>query len=239
MSHSPDKGSWKNWLATALALVVTVVAITVGLNGGNAATQQEAAGPTDSPSKRSTPSSSAQPDEPLVTRMLDDLRDGRKPESQDQPLAGASIKVIRASPDNPYAIGELSIPAIDLRTEVYEGVNETALKQGPGHWPGTPALGEPGNFVLSGHRSTETKPFLYLDRLSRGDVITMNQGTSRYRFAVDTVTIVPQKRYVPYVLQPPNKPNTQMITLFACNPITAHYQRIVVRARALDGRAQS
>lgn len=56
--------------------------------------------------------------------MLDDLRSSRKPESQDQPMAGASIKAVRASPDNPYAIGELRIPAIESRTKVFEGVNE-------------------------------------------------------------------------------------------------------------------
>jgi sortase A len=238
MLRSPDKGSWKNWLATAIALAVTVVAITVALSGGDA-TQLDAAKPTESTSKNAKPTRAGDTGSSLVTRMLDDLRAGRKTESQDQPLAGASIKVVRASPDNPYAIAELSIPAIDLRTKVFEGVNEAALQRGPGHWPGTPALGEPGNHVLSGHRSTETKPFLYLDRLTRGDVITMTQGSSRYRYAVDTVTIVPEKRYVRYVLKRPAKPNAQKLTLFACNPITAHYQRIVVRAHALDGGAQS
>ena len=238
MAHSPDKGSWKNWFATALALVVTVVAITVGLSGGDAA-KLDAVGPTDSTSENGKPARNGSTGSALVTRMLDDLRSGRKTDSQDKPLAGASIKVVRASPDDPFAIAELSIPAIDLRTKVFEGVNEAALKKGPGHWPGTPALGEPGNLVLSGHRSTETRPFLYLDRLSRGDVITMTQGSNRYRYAVDSVTIVPEKDYVPYVLKRPDKPNAQKLTLFACNPITAHYQRIVVRAHALDGGAQS
>jgi sortase A len=238
MSRSPDKGSWRNWLATALALVVTVVAITVALSGGDAA-KLDSAKPSDSTSGNAKSGQARLTGSTLVTRMLDDLRSGRKTESQDEPLAGASIKVVRASPDDPFAIAELSIPAIDLRTKVFEGVNEAALEQGPGHWPGTPALGQPGNFVLSGHRSTETRPFLHLDRLARGDVITMTQGSSRYRYAVDSVTIVPEKKYVPYVLKRPDKPNAQKITLFACNPITAHYQRIVVRAHALDGRAQS
>ena len=151
-------------------------------------------------------------------------------------MAGASIKVVRASPKNPYAIGELNIPAIDLRTKVFEGVNETAIKQGPGHWPGTPAPSEPGNFVLSGHRSTETRPFLYLDRLSRGDLITMTQGNTRYRYAVDSVTVVPESRYVPYVLRPPKQPNARMITLFACNPLTASYRRIVFARTRSTGR---
>lgn len=235
----------RNWAFTGLALLVTVVAITVGLSRGDGvetppedgavalSREDEAPREADTVPLQETAGSS------LVTRMLDDLRAGRRTEGQDQPLAGASVEVIRASPNNPAPIGDLSIPAIDLRTEVFEGVNEAALKDGPGHWPGTPAPGEPGNFVLSGHRSTETRPFLYLDQLSRGDVITMTQGSERYRYAVDTVTIVPQRDYVPYVLQRPDESGTRMITLFACNPLTAHYQRIVVRAQAVDGRVLS
>lgn len=236
-------GSWRRWASTGLALLVTVVAITVGLSRGDGSTPQKRAVSVsredEGPREAGTALSQTTTDPALVTRMLDDLRAGRKTESQDKPLAGASVEVIRASPNNPAPIGDLRIPAIDLRTEVFEGVNEAALKDGPGHWPGTPAPGEPGNFVLSGHRSTETRPFLYLDQLSRGDLITMTQGNARYRYAVDTVTIVPQRDYVPYVLQRPDKPGTRMITLFACNPLTAHYQRIVVRAQAVDGRVLS
>jgi sortase A len=130
-------------------------------------------------------------------------------------------------------IAELRIPAIGLVSPVFEGVYEDALLNGPGHWPGTPGLGEPGNSVISGHRSTQTRPFLYLDRLRRGDTITFHRGTERLRYEVDSVTIVPERRYVPYVLKQPTGPRGRMVTLFACNPLTAHFQRIVVRAHAV------
>lgn len=245
MSPVERTGSWRNWASTGLALLVTVVAITVGVSRGDGEVtppQNGAMGLSradEAPREAVTAPSQETTDSSLVTRMLDDLRAGRKTEGQDKPLAGAAVEVIRASPNKPVPLGDLSIPAIDLRTDVFEGVNEAALAHGPGHWPGTPALGEPGNFVLSGHRSTETRPFLYLDRLAHGDVITLTQGDSRYRYAVDNVTIVAEKHYVPYVLKRPDKPNARKLTLFACNPITAHYQRIVVRAHALDGGAQS
>jgi hypothetical protein len=51
-------------------------------------------------------------------------------------------------------------------------------------------------------------------------------------YKVVQTTIVPQAQYVKFVLQQPADRGEKDITLFACNPITAHYQRIVVRARA-------
>jgi sortase A len=214
-----------------LARVVAVAAIAILLTAalGNLGTWSHDSTDTSDTSRE------VAADSFLVTRMLADLRAGRKPEHQDRPLAGAPVTVVRASPKHSVPLGELRIPAIGLRTPVFEGVNEDALREGPGHWPGTPGPGEPGNSVLSGHRSTETRPFLYLDRLSAGDRITITRGGEVFRYAVDDVTIVPQAGYVRYVLQKPANPRTRMVTLFACNPLTAHYERIVVRARALDG----
>lgn len=236
---SPWKRSrGSGWLALALALLVAVVGFTFALNAGGpqepgAAPEQvsEPDGDTSSPAE---PSAAVPQEDPLVTRMLADLRAGRKTEPQDQPLAGAPVKLVRAGPDNPAPIGTIEIPVIDLSTPMFEGVYEDALLDGPGHWPGTPAPGELGNSVISGHRGTETKPFLYLDRLTRGDVITITRAGQRFRFAVDFVTIVPERSYVPFVLKQPANPRARTVTLFACNPLTAHYQRIVVRAHALD-----
>ena len=236
MAWNRDSGRFTRWVMTVVTLVVVVAALTVVLNSGGAGREAspDASAPVDAGAPQQTKADTA-----LVSRVLDDLRAGKKPEQQDQPVAGAPVKLVRAGPENPAPTGRLSIPAIGLRTPVFEGVYENALRDGPGHWPGTPAPGEAGNTVLSGHRSTETRPFLYLDKLSAGDVITITEGRERFRYAVDAVTIVPEKGYVRYVLQEPAKPKTRMLTLFACNPLTAHYQRIVVRARALDSRGQS
>jgi sortase A len=218
------------WLALVVALLVPIVGFTFILNSGNPPrpVTTEAGAPPSADRSAAVP-----PEDALVTRMLADLRAGRKTESQDQPLAGAPVKLVRAGPDNPASIGELKIPAIGLRTPMFEGVYEDALLDGPGHWPGTPAPGEPGNTVISGHRSTETRPFLYLDRLTKGDVITITQAGQRFQYAVDFVTIIPQRRYVSYVLEQPANPRARTVTLFACNPLTAHYQRIVVRGHAV------
>jgi sortase A len=211
-------------------LVVAVAGFTLALNAGGP--REPVTGMAQGGNSLKDPSGEAQYD-PLVSRMLADLMAGREPESQDKPLAGAPVKLVRAGPDDPAPIAELSIPAIGLTAPVFEGVYEKALLDGPGHWPGTPGLGERGNTVISGHRSTETRPFLYLNRLDRGALITFRRGGDTFRYAVDSVTIVPESRYVPYVLKQPADPQARMVTLFACNPLTAHYQRIVVRAFAV------
>lgn len=217
-------------LAGAAALTVAVAGFTLALNSGAPQRPVTDMAPAAAPL---VAESGTVLDDSLVTRMLEDLRAGRTPESQDKPLAGAPVRLVRAGPDNPAPIGELRIPAIGLDTPVFEGVYAEALLEGPGHWPGTAGLGEPGNTVISGHRSTETRPFLHLNRLGKGDVITIRQGDDLFRYAVDSVTIVPERRYVPYVLQKPASADARMVTLFACNPLTAHFQRIVVRAHAV------
>lgn len=220
-------------LGLALALVVAVAVLSVVLNSGGRQHPQLTSAFSSAPGTVKSSDGAGHPS--LVTRLMADLQAGRKAKAPHQSLDGTAVKLVKAVPHTPVQIAHLSIPAIGLRTPMFEGVYEDALRGGPGHWPGTPAPGQPGNTVISGHRSTETRPFLYLDRLSRGDVITITRGGHRFRYAVDTVTIVPQHGYVRYVLAQPKRPRTSMVTLFACNPLTAHYQRIVVRARALDG----
>ncbi|ADB32966.1 sortase family protein [Kribbella flavida DSM 17836] len=168
--------------------------------------------------------------------MLDQLRAGKPAEPQfsaaDNPVRGVPIEAIKAKPGEQLALGRLAIPRLKLDDELNNGVDEAALVRGVGHWPGTPLPGSPGNAVISGHRSTNEKPFLHLDKLRPGDPIKVTVGTRSTTYRVVRTTIVAESAYVPFVLRKPSKPSDRVITLFACNPLTAHYQRIVVEARA-------
>jgi len=64
---------------------------------------------------------------------------------------------------------------------VLDGVSGRTLAFGPGHVPGTPRPGRPGNTVLSGHRDTH---FRFLARLRHGEQLvldTLDGGSRRYR----------------------------------------------------------
>ncbi|WP_329001080.1 class E sortase [Kribbella sp. NBC_00709] len=229
--------AWKpiwRWLAASVvfAALVAVAVVVFGPEGS----KQSAGVPAPAVSKAAEPSAAPTDDDALVNRMLDQIRAGKPVEPQfaagDNPAEGVPIEAIKAKAGEQLRLGRLEIPKLKVDQPLNNGVDEAALVQGVGHWPGTPLPGSPGNSVISGHRSTHEKPFLYLDRLRPGDPIIATVGATRTTYKVTKVTIVPQAQYVKFVLKQPTRPGEKDITLFACNPITAHYQRIVVQATA-------
>lgn len=228
------KPIWR-WVAasTVFAVAVTAGVIVFGHDDAPSATPSTPPGvsaPSSSPS-----ASAAGDDEALVNRMLDQLRDGKPVEPQfnagENPASGVPIQAIKARPGQQLRLGRLAIPRLKLDDELNNGVDEAALLHGVGHWPGTPLPGAVGNSVISGHRSTNEKPFLHLDKLRPGDPIKITVGTKTTTYKVFKTTIVPESQYVKFVLAQPTKPGDRTVSLFACNPLTAHYQRIVVQAR--------
>ncbi|MGZ0153642.1 class E sortase [Kribbella sp. WER1] len=229
------KPLWR-WLAASTGLVVLVAIAIVVLGPGTYEVSSSAPSPTSSPTPSGKTPAAAPAEKALVDRMLDELRAGQPVEPQfaagDNPAAGVPIQAITAKPGEELQLGRLSIPRLKVNEPLNNGVDEAALVHGVGHWPGTPLPGTPGNSVVSGHRSTHDKPFLYLDRLRPGDPIVTRFGSTRTTYKVVRTTIVPQAQYVKFVLRQPADAGAKVLTLFACNPITAHYQRIVVEAIA-------
>jgi len=225
---------WR-WLAasTAFAGAIAVGVVVLGPDG-SAAPPPSAAGATQATKPPAAASTAG--DGELVNRMLDQLRQGKPVESQfgagDNPVRGVPIEAIKAKPGEQLQLGRLAIPKLGVDQELNNGVDEAALLAGVGHWPGTPLPGTAGNAVISGHRSTNEKPFLHLERLRPGDPVKVTLGARITTYKVVKTSIVAERDYVKYVLRQPSRPGVRAITLFACNPVTAHYQRIVVEARA-------
>jgi sortase A len=129
------------------------------------------------------------------------------------------------------AVALLEIPDIGVEKAVVEGVGVPDLKKGPGHYPGTPMPGQPGNAAIAGHRTTYGAPFWSLDELQPGDEIrvTTRQGKFIYRVTGSEVIRPWENR----VLR--NEPGN-ILTLTTCNPRFSARQRLVVKA-TLEGEA--
>lgn len=175
-------------------------------------------------------------DRPPTTEVVERLRDELSLAARsnpDYPIDPAQLSAVATAPSGYTELGRIRIPDIGLDVPYAAGVQPAVLERGPGHWPGTAMPGRPGNAVLSGHRTTHTKPFADLDDLAPGDPITVgvdDQGEVTYR--VTGVHIVPEAEYVDFVLSEPADPQARRLTLFACHPKGDRTHRIVVRAQA-------
>lgn len=80
-------------------------------------------------------------------------------------------------------VAVLNIPALGVtKVVVVEGTSSRDLTMGPGHTVASALPGQAGVSVLYGKVATFGAPFAHLERLNRGDVITVTtgQGTSIY-----------------------------------------------------------
>ncbi len=150
--------------------------------------------------------------------------------SQNPPLPQPS-----AVPADPNAavpivtLGRLSVPRIGLDTPFYEGIWETVIDVGPGHWPGTAEPGGWGNTVIAGHRSTHGQPFRHLDLLVSGDQIVVTTASGTFTYAVTGSRVVE-----PDEVSIADQRAGRKITLFACHPPGSATHRFVVTGELIS-----
>ena len=234
--------SWQRTGRLTGALVIVLVGVLSAfffLNKGATIGPQDDAVRTSGSPAQDRADSRGQADQrpPLVERILKGLDKGRSVKSFDNPATGANIPAVKVASNVPVAA--LEVPKMELRTKLFEGVHDAVINRGPGHWPGTPLPGQPGNSVISGHRATHGAEFVDLDDLRPGDPIRVRIGGQdrSITYRVEQTTIVPEKKYVAYVTRQPRSANARVLTLFACNPVWDSTHRIVVRAVATPAAA--
>ena len=151
----------------------------------------------------------------------------------------------------PFAL--LHIPRLDGQWAVVEGVAQTQLAQGPGHYIGTAMPGEQGNFSVAGHAISSV--FLSIGDLRPGDPIVVETGDYWFVYRVlgdpatgsflgDPSGIPGQETVLPTGVQvinptpdgPAGGPATgAYLTLTTCTPATTATHRLIVHAK-LDGQ---
>ncbi len=144
-------------------------------------TYEVGARPTAADGRIIEPAAVADP-EPITQDASGDLAGPTLPEANPAPS--------EARPQPVFSAAVIRIPKIGLSQAVAEGVSRDHLKEGPGHYPGTAVPGFTGNTVISGHRTTYTRPFYDLDLLEVGDAIVVDTPTGSYRYLVESVHVV-------------------------------------------------
>ncbi len=113
---------------------------------------------------------------------------------------------------------------------VYEGVDRATLRSGPGHMPSTPLPGQPGNSVLSGHRTTYGRPFFDFDQLVAGDRISVESAVGTHVYEVREIEVV-----LPTDIWVTDPRPGGWLTLTTCHPKFSARERLVLWAEMVSG----
>jgi sortase A len=93
--------------------------------------------------------------------------------------------------DDPLRMGEgfavLRIPRFGAGFEVpvIQGVDDSDLASGVGHFPDTVRPGQIGNFAVAGHRITRGQPFSDFPSLRAGDKVIVETRTDVFTYVLD------------------------------------------------------
>lgn len=150
-----------------------------------------------------------------------------------QAHAGSAAAPARAAarPEKGALIAHLQIRRMGLRTDVREGIGQSVLRRGVGHYPRTALPGQEGNVVLLGHRTTWRRPFNRLDMVKRGDGIILRVGRTTYVYTARSKHVIrPTDRSAlePVPFKRRSAPDGKYITLITCTPKGSDRYRLVV-----------
>lgn len=161
---------------------------------------------------------------------------GGAPQPPDEGSGGGAdvpLLLVESPPEPHDAFALIRVPAIEGLADgwnVVEGVRRDDLRSGAGHMPWTPLPGQPGNAVISGHRTTYGAPFKELDTLRLGDRIEVDTALGTHVYEVrDSFVVEPSDVWVT------GPREGAWLTLTTCNPRFSARQRLVIVAELIEG----
>jgi sortase A len=148
--------------------------------------------------------------------------------------AGTGPAPTTAAPAPGQPVGLIQIPKIGVDKVIVEGTDTNDLRQGPGHYLGTPLPGQAGNAAIAGHRTTYGAPFYNLNELDPGDPVTVTttQGVFTYR-VVRSMVILPSDTAILAASTAPE------LTLTTCTPRFSASNRLAVQATLVSSRLEA
>ena len=172
---------------------------------------------------------------PLDPGAFDDptIDDGGTPVTTVPVVPDTVALRVEPTPELHDSFALIRIPSIERLSEgwnVVEGTTRRALKTGAGHMVRTPLPGQPGNAVISGHRTTYGAPFHELDELQPGAVIEVETAVGVHVYEVrESFIVKPKDVWVTDALP------GAWLTLTTCHPKFSARQRLIVRAEMVAG----
>lgn len=157
--------------------------------------------------------------------------DGESFDSFARPAEEFAFADLSEDPAEGDLLGRLEIERLGVSALFLQGIEETTLRRGVGHIPGTAPLleaADSGNMGIAGHRDSF---FRGLKDVEKGDVIKLQTFAGTWRYRVAWTRIVTPKDVD--VLDPTGK---AALTLVTCHPF--HYvgpapKRFIVRAERM------
>ena len=131
---------------------------------------------------------------------------------------------------NKQISGLIEIPKINVNAAILEGTDDSALQYAVGHYPGFGEIGQPGNYVLLGHRNYVYGHFFRnIGKLEADDQIIITKGTDVYTYSVTESFVVKPEEV--WVLE---QTEDATITLITCTPIGTYTDRLIVKGVLLN-----
>ena len=178
------------------------------------------------------------PYEPISDPVVDPIPD---PVVEPDPVPGPP-RILLQEAEGPAgeAFAQIRIAKIDLDVTIIEGVRRRDLKKGPGHLSGSPLPGQPGNSVISGHRTTYGAPFGSLDKLEPGDRIEVETAIGVHVYEVREAPEQCRDEDGRCIVRPTDlwviEPREgAWLTLTTCHPKFSSRRRLIVFAELIDG----
>ena len=107
-----------------------------------------------------------------------------------------------------------------------KGTSTSDLREGPGIYPQTSFPGAAGTTAIAGHRTTFLAPFRHIDKLVRGDTVTVDMPYGRFIYSVIGHRVVKPTDVA--VIDPVGY---SRLVLSACTPLYSAAERLIVFAR--------
>ena len=138
------------------------------------------------------------------------------------------------------ALGRMRVPRLGLNIILVDGTDHESLKRGPGRYAGsaqdlTGVIGTPppdfmpgeGQLVyVAGHRTTYLAPFSHIDRLRKGDPVTLELPYATFEYRISVTRIVPASDLA--MLKTHGR---EVLVLQACHPRFFSSHRYLAYAR--------